>query len=110
MIQKSLDNLSQKNSPLHFGFGQQDTTSSERYCTGGEFNSIVASALVFLPSLDHLVRSHQHVRRNRQADLLGGFQIDDELKLRRLLDRKVGGLGALEDLIHVSGGASVQVG
>ena len=40
MIQKSLDNLSHKNSPLHFGFGEQDTTSSERYCTGGEFNSI----------------------------------------------------------------------
>ena len=37
-------------------------------------------------SLDHLIRSRQHVRRNRQADLLGGFQIDDELKLRRLLE------------------------
>ena len=36
---------------------------------------------------DHFIRPHQHVRRNRQADLLGGFQIDDELELRRLLDR-----------------------
>ena len=36
-------------------------------------------------SPDHLIRSRQHVRRNRHADLLCGFEIDDELKLRRLL-------------------------
>ena len=51
MIQKSLDNLSHKNSPLHFGFGEQDTTSSERYCTGGENNSIGAlTGLVHAPN------------------------------------------------------------
>src|SRR5215831_16292622 len=27
---------------------------------------------------NHLVRSREHIRRNRQADLLGCFQIDDE--------------------------------
>jgi hypothetical protein len=32
-------------------------------------------------SLNHLVRSRQHVGRNRQANLFGRFQIDDELKL-----------------------------
>ena len=32
-------------------------------------------------SSNHPVRPRQHVRRNRQADLLGGFQIDDELEL-----------------------------
>ena len=61
-------------------------------------------------SLDHFVRSRQHVRRNRQADLLGGFEIDDELELRRLLHGQVGGLGAFQNLVHVSGGAPVQVG
>src|SRR5215510_8632657 len=55
----------------------------------GEFNSILASLLGFLPSLDHLVRPDQHVRRNCQTDLLGRFQIDDELEFLRLLDRKI---------------------
>ena len=49
-------------------------------------------------SLDHFVRSHQHIRRNGQADLLGSLQIDDELKLRRLLDGKVGGFGTFQIL------------
>jgi len=39
-------------------------------------------------SLDHPVRSHQHVQRNRQADLLGGFEINHELELGRLFDHK----------------------
>ena len=35
---------------------------------------------------DHLICSRQHTWRDRQPDLLGRFQIDDELKLRRLLE------------------------
>jgi hypothetical protein len=31
--------------------------------------------------LDHLVRPRQHVGRNRQANLLGSFEIDDEIDL-----------------------------
>jgi hypothetical protein len=50
--------------------------------------------LVFSVLLDHLIRPRQHVGRNRQADLLGRFQIDDELELCRLLHRQVGGLGS----------------
>jgi len=34
----------------------------------------------------HLIRSHQHIRWNGQADLLGGFQIDDELEFNRSLN------------------------
>ena len=37
-------------------------------------------------SFDNPVRSRQHIGWNRQADLLGGFQIDHQLELRRLLD------------------------
>ena len=33
----------------------------------------------------HLIRPRQHVWRNRQADLLGRFQIDDELEFYWLL-------------------------
>ena len=43
-------------------------------------------------SSNHPIRPRQHLRRNRQADLLGCFKINDKLKLSRLLDWKVGGL------------------
>jgi hypothetical protein len=52
----------------------------------GEYNSILASPLAFLASFDHFIRPHQHVRRNRDADLLGRLQVDDQLKLCRLFD------------------------
>ena len=58
---------------------------------------------------DHLVRARQHVERNRQADLLGGSQIDDELELRGLFHRKIRRLDTLEDLIDVNGDAPVAV-
>src|ERR1041385_742260 len=48
------------------------------------------AAFTFMPvSLDYPVRPRQHVRRNREADLLRGFQVDHELELRRLFDGKV---------------------
>jgi hypothetical protein len=34
--------------------------------------------------LDHSICPEQHIRRNRQTDLLGRFEIDDELELRGL--------------------------
>src|SRR5690242_11421663 len=34
-------------------------------------------------SLDHPIRSRQNIRWNDEADLLGGFQVDDELELGR---------------------------
>jgi hypothetical protein len=48
-----------------------------RNCVDGEYSSILAL-------LDHLVRPRQHVWRDRETDLLGGFQIDHELELCRL--------------------------
>ena len=30
----------------------------------------------FTVSLNHLIRSHQHIRRNRQTDLLGGLRLN----------------------------------
>src|SRR5262249_62018864 len=44
---------------------------------------------------NHPIRPCQHIRRNRQADLLGGFQIDDELELLRLLHPEIGGASRL---------------
>jgi hypothetical protein len=43
-------------------------------------------------SSNHPIRPRQHVRRNREADLLGRFEIDDQLEFRRLFDGKIGWL------------------
>src|SRR5690242_7560710 len=43
----------------------------------------------WLASLDHPVRPRQHVRRDRQANLLSRFQIDHKIELHRLLDGQV---------------------
>ena len=51
-------------------------------------------------SSDYLVRPREHVRRNRQADLLGRLQINDELELRRLFHRKISGFGAFNIFVY----------
>src|SRR6266576_39255 len=61
-------------------------------------------------SLDHLIRPHQHIRRNRQANLLGSLKIDHELKLLWLFHREVRGLGAFQNLVHIRGGTAVLIG
>jgi hypothetical protein len=53
--------------------------------------------------LDHLVRPRQQRRRDREAEGLGGLEVDHQLELRGLLDGQVGGLGALGDLVDASG-------
>ena len=62
------------------------------------------------PLLDHLVRPCQHVWRYGQADLIHGLQIDHQLKLRRLLDRQIRGLGILQNLIYVLSRAAYRSG
>jgi len=52
--------------------------------------------------LNHLVGAHQHRSRHSEAQRLGGLEVDDQLEGRGLLDRQIGGLGALEDLSRVS--------
>ncbi len=47
----------------------------------------------------HVVRPLQHLLRDRDAERLGGFQVDDQSECFWLLDRQVGGIGALEDLV-----------
>src|SRR5713101_7586654 len=58
-------------------------------------------------SLDDLIRPQQQRLRDRQAERLGGLEVDHELPLRRLLDGEIGGLGALQDLVH-EGGSSAE--
>ena len=65
----------------------------------GQINSVLA---LLYTSPNHPIRPHQHIRRNRQADLLRGIQIGHEFKLHRLLDGQIGGLGVFENLVDVS--------
>src|SRR5215472_5925586 len=60
-------------------------------------------------SLNHPIRSLQQRGRHREAERLGGLEVDDEFELAGLLDRKVGGLRALEDFVHEGGSAPLQV-
>src|SRR5258706_1082270 len=48
-------------------------------------------------SFDDLVGAGEDRWWDRQAERLRGLEIDDQLEPGRLLDRKVGWLGALED-------------
>ena len=56
-----------------------------------------------LKSLDQPIRSGEHLRRNRDADLLCRLEIDHQLELHWLLDGQVSRLRAFEDLVHIGG-------
>ena len=56
---------------------------------------------------DNSVRPRQHVRRNRQTDLLCGFEIDYKFEFFRLLDGKSAGFAPFQDFVHVNGRATV---
>jgi hypothetical protein len=64
----------------------------------------------FKQSLNHLIRPQQEPRRDREAEGLGGLQVDDQLERCRLLDWQIAGLGALEDLVDGIGRASPENG
>src|SRR5438876_4471746 len=53
------------------------------------------------PSLDDLVRPNENRLRDRQAERLGGLEVDHEFELSGLLDGEIGGFCALEDLVDV---------
>jgi hypothetical protein len=53
--------------------------------------------------LDDLIGPQQECLRDREPQRLRGLQVDDQLELGRLLDGKVGRLGALEDSVNVVG-------
>ena len=76
---------------------------------GFRFNSILASPFRVLCSFDDSVRPRQHVRRDREADLLGGLEIEHQIELDRLLYREIGGFCALENLVDEYRGAAKQV-
>src|SRR3974377_1000931 len=87
------------------------TLASRRPATalpGPDSHRLIAPALAGAFSLDYLVGAQQERFRDREAEGLGGGQIDDELEFGRLLDRDVGGLRPTQNLVDEVGGAPVQ--
>src|SRR5438552_17054874 len=60
-------------------------------------------------SLDQLVGASEERWRNGEAERLSGGQVDDEIEFGRLLDGKLGRVGALENLVNVASGSTSQV-
>jgi hypothetical protein len=88
--------------------GRAPATSSRAESLGvlaGRCSGFAASA-----SLDDLVRPRQQRRRDREAERLGGLEVDHELELGGLLDGQIARLRALEDLVDIRCGPSHQIG
>src|SRR4029453_9873520 len=69
--------------------------------------ALAASAMnvrrsIILRLLDDLVGSDKHGLRNGQPERLSGFQVDDQLELRGLLDRQITGFSPFDDLVDVN--------
>src|SRR5258707_2929523 len=65
----------------------------------------IASAELF----NHIVSLGEQRGRHGEQEAIRGLAIYDEFELGRLLDRKVGGLGDLQDFVHESGSAPEKV-
>src|SRR2546425_1727964 len=61
----------------------------------------VLTSFAPLSSLNQLVSPHHERLWDRQPQRLRRLEVDDQFVLRRLLDREVGRLRALEDLVRV---------
>jgi hypothetical protein len=61
---------------------------------------------------DHLIGigAQQNRFGDRDAEFLCGFEVDYEIELRRLLDRQVAWLGALQDFVDILCRSAEQVG
>src|SRR5450631_2358803 len=72
-------------------------------------NAVTGKTREHGPSLNHFVGAQQYRLRNREAERLRCLEVDDKVELGRLLDRQVGRIGALENLVHIASGATEKV-
>jgi hypothetical protein len=68
---------------------RRSATEASRYKENGRRR---ATGAAIEQSLDHLVRAHQQRLRNREVERLGGFEVDHQFHLGRLLNRDIGRL------------------
>ena len=59
------------------------------------------AALVEHELFDYLIGPQQQCLRDCESERFGGLEVDHQLEFRGLLNGEIGGLGALEDLVHV---------
>ena len=59
--------------------------------------------------LDHLIGASEQLWRHRNAERLGGLEVQEQFDFRGLLYRQVGRLLALEDAVDVAGRAPILV-
>jgi hypothetical protein len=59
---------------------------------------------------DHLVGAQEEISTDRKSECSRCFEIDDKLEFGGLLNRQVGRLRALQNLLDVSGGSPEQIG
>ena len=52
---------------------------------------------------NHVIRTTQQCRWHREAEQLGGLEVDYQIEVRRPLDWQVGRAGALENLGDIDG-------
>src|SRR6266542_1610521 len=57
---------------------------------------------------DHPFGTHQKRLRDRETKRFGGLEVDDELELRRLLDRQVSRLNSFKNAVHEICRTSIQ--
>src|SRR5262245_21249656 len=60
-------------------------------------------------SFDHPIGADENRIRDRDTENLGGLQVERQLDPGWLLDRQVGGLRSIDDLLHVIGRATVEI-
>ena len=80
--------------------------SSPRLTRRAEFVAMGQQAISF----NHLVSLSKQDGRHGKSKGTCGLAIDDKLERGWLFDRKIGWFGAFQDLVHIGGGASEQVG
>src|SRR5215831_17487673 len=77
-------------------------------CTPGDENRPCHAAI--LQSSDHVVRAQQQRLRDGESERLRRPEVDHQLELRWLLDRQLGGLGTLEDLVSEARELAIEIG